>query len=178
MPAQTKPKETKPASQPSSLKTLLSWEAPERHFKKRSREYFTTIGAMVFLAGVILFFIREWFLIVVLIAFMFVVYIMATVEPRKIKHLITTQGLITGGRTYKWEELTRFWFMKKWGEDVLQIETFAGLPRHLTLLLEGTKPEQIKKILSKHLPFEEPEKAWIDSAGEWVSRRVPLESSS
>ena len=163
---------------PEPLKTLFTWSAPERPFKKRSREYFTTIGAIVFLLAVILFFLKEWFLIAVMIALMFVAYIMATVEPREVKHKITNRGIITGGKKYQWEGLNRFWFIQKWGQKMVQIETLRRFPRRLTLLLGRTNQEQIKKILSRYLPFEEPEKAWVDNASEWVSRRVPLESSS
>lgn len=163
---------------PEPLKTLLAWSAPERPFKKRGREYFTTVGAIVFLIGVILLFLKEWFLIVVMIALMFVAYIMATVEPRKVEHKITNQGIVTGGRRYRWEELGRFWFTEKWGKKILHVENLFSLPRQLLMLLEEMKQEQIKKILSDYLPFEEPEKTWVDNASEWLSRRVPLESSS
>lgn len=163
---------------PEPLKTLLAWTASERPFKRRSREYFTTIGAIVFLIGVILLFLKEWLLIVVMIALMFVAYIMSTVEPRKVEHKITNQGIVTGGRRYRWGELGRFWFTEKWGEKVLHTETLFGMPRQLLMLLGETKQEQVKKILSDYLPFEEPEKTWVDNASEWLSRRVPLETSS
>lgn len=172
------PAQAKPETKPRTLKTLLTWTAPERPFKKRNREYFTTIGAIVFLIGVILFFLKEWVLILVMVSLVFVAYIMATVEPRKVEHKVTSQGIITGERSYKWEELIRFWFTKRWGETILHVETFTGLSRHLMLLLGETKQGQVKKVLSDYLPFEEPEKAWIDNASEWISRRVPLESSS
>jgi hypothetical protein len=174
MPAQNKT----PVTQSSPLKTLLVWTAPERPFKKRSREYFTTIGAIVFLIGVILLFLQEWLLILVMVALMFVAYIMSTVEPRQVEHQITNRGIITGGKKYEWETLNRFWFTEKLGEKILQIETLVGLPRHLFLMLGETKQEAIKKILADYLPFEEPEKTWIDNASEWISRRVPLETPS
>lgn len=163
---------------PEPLKILLAWTAPERPFKKRGREYFTTAGAIVFLIGVILLFLKEWLLIVVMIALMFVAYIMSTVEPRKVEHKITNQGIVTGNRRYRWEELGRFWFTEKWGEKILHLENLFSLPRQLLMLLGETKQEQVKKILSDYLPFEEPEKTWVDNASEWLSRRVPLESSS
>ena len=163
---------------PEPLKTLLTWSAPERPFKRRSREFFTTAGAFIFLSIVILLFLREWVLILVLIALAFVAYIMATVEPRKVEHKITNKGIVTGGRKYNWEELGRFWFTKKWEDKVLHIETLFGLSRQLLMMLGETKQEQVKKILSDYLLFEEPEKTWIDRSSEWVSQRVPLETPS
>lgn len=159
------------------LKTLLEWSAPERPFKRRDREYFTTIGAIVFLLAVILLFLQEWLLIAVIIALLFVVYIMATIEPRKVEHKITNRGITTGGKMYRWGQLGRFWFGEKWGGKILYIENFLGLPGRLILLLGEIKEEQVKEILSDYLSFEEPEKTWVDNASEWLSRRVPLETS-
>ncbi|MFH1289766.1 MAG: hypothetical protein ABIH88_03565, partial [Patescibacteria group bacterium] len=62
-----------------TLKTLLSWKAPSRVFKRRDKDYFTTLGSIVFLVIIILFFLKEWFLILAIIAFAFVTYVLATV---------------------------------------------------------------------------------------------------
>jgi hypothetical protein len=160
---------------PEPLKTLLSWEAPVRVFKKREREYFTTIAAIVFLLIIILLFIEEWMLIILIIALTFLAYIMATVEPPKVDHKVTNRGIITGGRRYNWSELGRFWFEKKWDQTVLHIESMVQFPSQLMLLLGKTNQDQVKKILSQYLLFEEPEKTWVDNASSWLSRRVPLE---
>ncbi len=150
MSAQEKKPETKLPAKPRTLKTLLAWTASERPFRRRDREYFTTMGAIVFLLAVILIFLQEWLLIAVIAALMFVAYIMATIEPRKVNHQLTNRGIITGGKNYNWEDLSRFWFEEKGSQ----------------------------KILSRYLLLEEPEKTWIDNASEWLSRRVPLETSS
>ncbi len=192
MPAQEKQPKTPPSTlkkekpenekvqvvRPEPLKTLLTWSAPDRPFKRRSREFFTTAGAFVFLSIVILLFLREWVLILVLIALAFVVYIMATVEPRKVEHKITNRGIVTGKRKYDWEGLGRFWFTEKFGDKILNVETLFGLSRRLLILLGEAKREQVEKILSDYLLFEEPEKTWIDRSSEWVSQRVPLETPS
>lgn len=162
---------------PEPLKTLLTWSAPERPFKRRSREYFTTIGAIVFLLAVILLFLKEWLLIMVIVALMFVTYVMATIEPRKVEHKITNKGITTGGKTYLWQELGRFWFGEKWGQKILYVESPARFPRHLILLLGDIEEKRVKQLLSRHLSFEEPQKTWIDGASEWLSARVPLEKT-
>jgi hypothetical protein len=159
---------------PEPLRTLVEWKAPVRPFKKRDREYLTTIGAIVFLLGVILLFLQEWLLIAVIVALVFVAYILSTVSPEETEHKITNRGVITGGKTYRWEELVRFWFTEKWGQKILSLETVVRFPGRLTLLLGEANQEQIKKILSDYLPFEEPEKTWADNASNWLSRQIPL----
>ena len=71
---------------------MLSWEATVRPFKKRDREYYSTIAAIVFLLAVILLFLKEWLLIAVMVALMFVAYVLATVVPEKTTHEINTRG--------------------------------------------------------------------------------------
>lgn len=163
---------------PEPLKTLLEWKAPSRLFKKRDREYFTTIGSIVFLLAIILLFLQEWFLIVVMVALMFVAYIFSTVQPEEVEHKITNRGIFTGGDSYAWAVLGRFWFTEKWGQKILHLETLLAFPRRLSLLLGKTDQEQVKKTLADYLLFEEPEKTWVDNASQWLSSHIPLEKSS
>ncbi len=162
---------------PEPIKVLLGWTAPERFFKKRSREYFTTIGAMVFLLVVILLFLQEWLLIIVVVALTFVAYVMATIEPGQVEYKITNRGLVIGEKTYLWSVLGRFWFTQKWSQKALQVENFSGFPQRLLLLLGEASQESIKNLLSPHLNFEEPERTWTDKASEWLAGRVPLEKT-
>ena len=158
-----------------TLKTLLVWLAPSRPFKKKSRDFFSTIGAIALLMVIILVFFQEWLLIMVIIAMTFAAYVLATIQPEEVKHRITNRGLVTGGKSYKWNELSRFWFEKKSGQEILYVETKLRLPRLLILLLGGADQAKIKNLLVDNLPLEKPEKTWLDKAGNWLSRKFPLE---
>lgn len=160
---------------PVELKTLLSWSAPVRPFKKRDREYYTTIAAIVFLLAVILLFLKEWLLIAVLVALMFVSYVLATVPPEKVEHEITTRGIVTGGKSFKWEELTRFWFSKKWKDNILHIDTNLRFPSRLMMLLGAVEEKKIKDLLKTKVQFEEPEETFMDRSADWLQKKVPLE---
>src|SRR3989344_3962647 len=83
---------------PEEAKTLFAWKAPLRPFKKRDREYYTTVGAIVFLVAVILFFLKEWLLIGVVVALAFVSYVFASVPPGEDEHMVTNKGIRTGER--------------------------------------------------------------------------------
>lgn len=160
------------------LKTLLSWKSPARPFKKRNREYFTTIGAIVFLLAVILLFLKEWLLIAVIIALMFVAYVLASIPPEEVEHKITTRGIVTGNRTYVWDDLSKFWFSQRWKQTILNVETKLRFPGQLLLLLGDTNKDKVKEILGKYLSFEQPETTWMDNAAEWLAKKVPLEKTS
>jgi len=161
---------------PVPTKVLLSWKAPARPFKKRDREYFTTIGAIVFLVAVILVFLKEWLLIAVVVSLMFVAYVLATVPPEIVEHTITNKGVETGGKLYKWEELKRFWFSKKWKDTVLNIETEKSFPGRLLLVVPEVERKRVEETLAKYLEMEAPEPTFMDKAAKWLSEKVPLES--
>lgn len=161
---------------PAPAKDLLVWKAPSRPFKKRSKEFFTTVAAIVFLLAVILLFVKEWLLIGVVVALMFVSYVLATVPPEEITHKISTRGVRSRGRLYRWEWFTRFWFTKKWNTDILHLETRIAFPRQLQLVLKDKNREEIKKVIEKYLLFEKPKKTLLDKAADWLQEKVPLES--
>jgi len=165
-----------PAKKSTLKKELLTWKSPTRPFKKRDKEYFSTIAAIVFLIIVILLLIKEWLLIGVTIAITFFAYVVATVPPTKAEYKITNKGIVIGKKTYFWPQLNRFWFTQKWGNNILHIETLLAFPRHLQIILPNSKKTKAKKIISKFLIYEKPEKTTLDKAGEWLSKKVPLES--
>lgn len=156
-------------------KTLLAWKAPSRPFKRRNREFFTTVFAIAFLLGVILLFIKEWLLIAVIVALVFVFYVFSTISPEEVEHKITTRGVRTGGRIYEWDELGRFWFASRWGQKMLAVETRFRMPGQLLLLLGDQKEDKIKEALGKHLSIEEPEPGFFDRAADWLTAKIPLE---
>jgi len=177
------PAQNKKTSPDSTLKTepstkLLTWRAPARPFKKRSKEYFTTIWAFAFLLVLIAIFAKEWLLIAVVIAFAFANYVLSTIPPEEVETNVTTKGIDTGGKHYPWDKLGKFWFTQKWESKILNIEAKSGFPRRLILLLDQTQEEQVKKTLESYLVLEEQEKTWMDKAGDWLSKNIPLERTN
>ncbi len=128
------------------------------------------------LLAVIFLFIKEWMAIGVIASLVFVGYVLATVEPKKIEHEITTKGVVTGGRMYKWENLKSFWFSKKWKDKMLNIETSLSFPTRLVILVGDGSESEIKKIVKKYVSFEEPEETLMDRSAKWLQEKVPLET--
>lgn len=164
---------------PKEIKTILEWKSPSRPFKRRDREYFTTIAAIVFLLGVILLFLKEFLLIGVILAFMFVSYVLATVPPEEVDHKITTEGVTTGGKSYLWNELKDFYFISKWGNQILNINTKLKFPGRLIMLLGEVEEKKVKEELGKYVSWREsPPITWMDRAAERLSKIVQLEKPS
>lgn len=164
---------TKVASEPKE-EVYFNWSSPSRLFKKRDKEYFTNIGAIVFLLTIILVFAREFVLIATVVSIVFLIYVLSTVPPEEIKHKITNLGIESGGHFYRWEELVDFWFEEQWGQTMLEIRAYAQ-PR-IIILLGSTSKDKVREVVAKYIPFrEEPEKTWVDNAATWLSKKVPLE---
>ena len=157
-------------------KVLMQWRAPSRPFKKRDREYFTTIAAIAFLVIIILGFLREFLLIAVVIAFAFVSYVLASVQPEETEHQLTSRGIRTGDKLFRWNTLRRYWTTEKFGQKMVIIQTIVAFPGHLILLVGSAEEGKIRKVLNEHLPHEEPEKTFLDKSAEWLSKKIPLES--
>ncbi len=159
-----------------SLRTLLSWEAPAWSYRRRGHSWFRSVLAIALAAIVVLFFIKDFLFIVVVAAFVFLVFVLVTVPPQRVEHKITTQGLVSAGHSYSWADLKSFWFSQKDKTWVLNIQTNLKFPGRIFLLLEKVNKEEVKKILEKYLVFKEfPEMNWMDRAAETLVNKLPLE---
>ena len=159
------------------IKTLLSWEAPSRPFRKKDRSYYTTIAILVILLVLISFLFREFLLIGVLLALAFVTYVLAFVPPHNIGYRISTQGITVGEDFYFWHFLDAFWFKEKDGVKVLHIQTRLRFPAQLMLVLGSQDEEKVKKAVARFLPFVEvPYKSWMEKWSEGLQKNFPLEN--
>lgn len=159
------------------LKVLYSWIAPERSFKRRDKEFWTTVISIVVLVGLILFFVKEWFLIAAIISLVFVYYVLSTVEPEEMEYKITNRGIIYAGATYPYEAISQFWFSEKYGQRTVNFELRGtGLIGRITILIGKGDEKTIKEMLLKYLIEEEIKPGFLDRAADWIQKKVPLES--
>jgi hypothetical protein len=156
---------------------LLAWASPSRLFKKRDKEYFTNIGAIVFLLIIILVFAREFLLIAAVVSIVFLIYVLSTVPPEDVTHRITNLGIESAGHYYRWEELSEFWFEEQWGQALLVLRPVLGT--RIIILLGVQDKALVRKLIAQYIPFrEKPEKSWVDNASSWLSKKIPLEKPS
>jgi hypothetical protein len=168
------PHEIHKAAPPEKEEILYTWQAPLRPFKKRDKEFFTTVIAIAVLMSLILFFIEGLLPVVVIFAIVFLVYVLSTVPPEEIEHKITNKGVFFAGNRYEWDDLKRFWFAHRFGTELLVIDALRAPWRIEMVIGEGDK-KKIQDTLEKHLLFEEASPSFLDKAAVWLSRRVNLE---
>lgn len=160
--------------EPKEEEVYAAWTSPSRLFKKRDREFFVNILAIVFLLSVILVFVREFVLIATVLSIVFLIYVLSTVPPEDVNHRITNLGIESTGHFYRWEEFADFWFEEQWGQHMVVLRPFMS-PR-MIILLGSEKQEKIREMIARHIPYrEEPDRSWVDNAARWISEKIPLE---
>ena len=159
---------------PPSEELVYAWEAPDRPFKKRKKQFFLTAGTIAGLISLILFFSGQFPLIGVVIAVLFVIYMLYTFPPHTITNQITTFGVRSVDNLYFWEELGQFWFEQKMGQDILLIEV-SRFPNRLNLLIGEADKNVITAILSEVLIQNKPPLTPVEKAAQWLQEKIPLD---
>ncbi len=161
---------------PNEVKTLLSWTAPGRPFRKRTKQYYLTSLLIMLFVEVILFLFSQYMLMLVVLSLVFVAFALATVPPRDFHYRISTEGVMVEDHFYLWQELYDFYFKKRNGIDVLHIRTHAFIPGELTITLGNVSEEHVKSVLLPYLPYREYIKpTFMDKSADWLSKNFPLE---
>ncbi len=160
----------------SDVKTLISWSAPGRPFRKKGKEFFYTGLLIVFLIEVILFIFSEYLLMFVVGTLYFFSVALATIPPQNFHYRISTQGIKVEDHFFIWEELYDFYFKKFEGMEVLIVRTKSMLPGELKISLGEVPMDHIRRVLIGYLPYREVVKpSFMDKSGDWLAHNFPLE---
>jgi len=156
-------------------KVRFEWEAAERSYKNRDRDFWITVISILVLTSVILFFVKEFFLIVALVSALFLYYVLSTVPPENIKYKITNRGVYFGETRYEWDLLSRFWFAKSLDSEMIHFETILRFPRQISLVIKAEDKDKIKEIVVKKLPLIDESPNFVDKLTKKMVKMVPLE---
>ena len=138
------------------LKVLHEWVAPEREFIRRDKSWFLKV-ALIFVFGMLIFaFMGDILAILVAITLLLLIYALTTNEPPSVVHQVTTKGVKTLGRTYKWAELKDYFIVDKSGRKILNLRTRLGFPGRIVLLFSSnTDLLIVSEILGRYLEQSE-----------------------
>lgn len=177
-----RPQPPTPSANPqqySSVKTLLSWTAPGRPFRKKGRQFYLTSLLIMLLVEIILFLFSQYLLMLVVVSLVFVSFALATVPPRDFNYRISSEGITIEDHFFLWQELYDFYFKKKEGVEVLHVRTHSMLPGELIITLGTVDKEHVKSVLLPYLPYREIIKpSFMEKSADWLSRNFPLDSNT
>lgn len=162
---------------PIPEETLVEWIAPARPFKKRNRQFFTTIIVIAVLISLILFFAGQVLPVAVVVSIVFLVYVTAVIPPQDVKYKLTNYGIYVEKEGFSWVSMGRFWFDTKSSQRVLEVE-LNRFPGRLTfVLIEGQTPREkdLEAVLSEVLIKEKPELTTYEKVADWLKEKIPLE---
>lgn len=162
---------------PQPEEELLEWVAPSRPFKKHNRQFYTTIGMIVLLVVLILFFAGQTLPVAVVVAVVFFIYVQNSIAPGNITYKLTTYGIRVENDLYYWEELGRFWFTQELGQQVLRIEV-GRYPFRLAILIGEMNKEDMTAVLSEILLNEVPPLTTYEKMARWLHDKIPIDLES
>jgi len=151
---------------------LVTWTAPSRPFKKRDRQFFVTIFAMAGIVCLVLFLAEGLMPVLLIVALVFLYYVLSTVPPENIEYKVTTRGIKIAGKLTEWQLLGRFWIEKRSGVDVLVFDTFM-LPGRIEMVINPDIKDNLQKEVSAYVPNEEVSASGIDKMTSWLAEKLP-----
>lgn len=159
---------------------LISWKAPLRPYKKRSKKILRFYLALAFLISSIVFFFGDRILLLPIWAVLFLFYVLTITPPPEVENKITHFGIETAGITLRWEVLSHFYFTKKFEFYVLTIVSHAPYFYHVYMVVPN---EELKKelinILSQYLIYQEkPRKTFTDKLIDFFIQLMPEEEET
>ena len=177
------PKELPPGENPNPTpnstyfpKTLLSWAAPGRPYKKRGKQFFATSLLLALLIEVILFLFGQYMLMLVVASLVFLSFSFVLVPPKDFQYKITSEGLMVEDHFYLWQELYDFFFKRREGVDILMVRTHAFIPGILSITLGSMDRQHVLQVMSPYLPYREVVRpTFMEKSADWLVKTFPLE---
>lgn len=161
----------------NTVRTLLSWKAASRPFRKKDRSFYTTVTVLILLTSMILFLAGEKILVGAIFALGFLVYVLNFISPEDVDYKISTQGVTIGDHFYHWQELDSFWFSEKDGHKLLHVLTRINFPGVLILVLGDRDENEVKNICAGYLPFHEiAPRSMMEKWSDSLQKHFPLEN--
>src|SRR5690348_2144771 len=75
------------------VKTLLSWSAPGRPFRKRGKQFYLTALLIALLIEVIFFFFSQYLFMYVVMSLVFAGLALSSAPPKNFHYKISTEGI-------------------------------------------------------------------------------------
>lgn len=160
----------------NEVKTLLSWHAPGRPFKKRGKSYYMTGLLLMIIIEIVLLLFQMQTAMLAVGALVFLTFVLATVPPSNYHYRISTEGVTIEDHFYLWQELYDFYFKKVHDVEVLHIRTHDFIPGELKITLGPLHKDHVKSVLLPYLPYREiVRQTFIEKSGDWLAKTFPLE---
>ena len=159
---------------------IYSWKAPLRPYKKRSKHVLRFFLATALLLSLIIFFFGDRVLLIPIWSLLFLFYVLTITPPPETENKITRFGIETAGATLRWENLSHFYFKKRFGFIIITIIGTAPYFRHVYVVVPSEEiKNRVFSLLTEHIVFQEkPHKEITEKMVDILCKLIPEETSS
>ena len=138
---------------------LYTWEAPERVWKQKTRTWYVSYSLFFIIIIAFLALLGEFVLIVAILAFVFLWFIQGAVPPQIVETTITTLGIRTFNKLFRWRNIKKFWFSDKDDHKFLNLEVSEDdnprFTKRVSLVLKENSDQDIFEILIQYVDYGE-----------------------
>lgn len=154
---------------------FFEWEAPMRYFEEKPPSYFKAVVSIAVLVSLLLFFLKEFLLLMVVWVIVFVAYVKALVPPLHIRYKLTKFGIQFYTTTINYKNIHAFSLIKRPQAQLLRFIMYGGLEWTALLPSDKHQGDEIISFLKERVPFLEhiPETE-IDKMANWLKRVIGL----
>ncbi len=156
---------------------IFSWKAPLRPYRRRNSKIIRFYLALALLLSVLIFFFGSKVLLVPIWTVLFLFYVLTVSPSPEVENKITKFGIETAGITLRWEALSYFYFLEKFGYSVLTIVTHPPFNYHIYMVVPNKEvKEKVKNLLAERIVYKEkPPKNFTDKIVDFLQKLVPGE---
>ena len=159
----------------SNPQVIYHWRSPMRVYKKRGKNVVRFFLAVAILLSTIIFFFGDTILLIPIWAALFLFYTLTITPPPDIEHKITKFGIESADLAARWEDLSHFYFIKRFNYDILVIVSHPPANYHFYLVIPHDEVKgELMTLLGEHLIYvEKPSRTIVDKAIDAMLKLVP-----
>lgn len=144
-------------------KILLSWTAPEFVYYAKTRTWFTALGIIAAAFFITAILMKNYFFALLIPVAVFLIYIHARKQPRRLTVEITDQDIRVGKYlSFDHKDITSFWIFEESETKTLSLETKKILHPKISILLGEQEPAAIREALKNFIKEKKHEELFTD----------------
>ncbi|MCA9386442.1 hypothetical protein KC669_00240 [Candidatus Dojkabacteria bacterium] len=142
-----------------NFESLFEWTSAERPWEPKSKAWYVYYSLFFLVFIVYAVFRGQYLLMLMIVSFVFLWFIQGATPPEESKHIITTLGIKTLNKLFKWRSIKYFWFSLKGNYaflhlDVIDKEFTTGDRIHrLSLLVDPNDMSKIFKVVNRFADY-------------------------
>jgi len=150
-------------------KPVFFWQAVEFESQKKGASWFAYIVVAALAVIGVFIWQKQWLGIGVVIAAVAALWSQSRTSGKKKNYAIYDQGVTIDNRVYTFDQFKSFWIFLYQERVIIRFEQLRRLALPVEMPIEGESPDQIRLLLSKHLPEEEGKgEDILDKVNRWI----------